>query len=111
MIVVVAVAAVAFWQLSRSATDAGSTGDSTADSAAQSAASGAVVQRVVDGDTIIVNLGGESTRVRLLNIDTPESVDPGSAVECLGPEASVYLATLLPAGTEVRLELDRKSVV
>jgi len=66
----------------------------------------AIVERVVDGDTVIVFLANERTRIRLLNIDTPESVDPNSAVECLGPEASEYLRSLLPEGTEVRLEYD-----
>jgi len=66
----------------------------------------AIVERVVDGDTVIVFLANERTRVRLLNIDTPESVDPNSAVECLGPEASDYLRELLPEGTAVRLDYD-----
>jgi micrococcal nuclease len=63
---------------------------------------------VVDGDTIDVRYGGEEHRVRLLNIDTPESVDPNSPVECLGPEASDWLKQRLPVGTEVRLERDQE---
>jgi micrococcal nuclease len=35
----------------------------------------------VDGDTIIVNINGESERVRLLGVDTPESVHPTKEVE------------------------------
>ena len=66
------------------------------------------VERVVDGDTIVVQVGGVAERVRLLNIDTPESVKPDSPVECLGPEASAFLTALLPAGTPVTLEFDRE---
>lgn len=58
------------------------------------------VERVVDGDTIRVEHG---ERVRLIGIDTPESVKPGSPVECFALEASRFLSSLLPAGTRVRL--------
>lgn len=66
----------------------------------------ASVIRVIDGDTIDVDLDGEETRVRLLNIDTPETKHPDEVVQCLGPEASDFLQELLPAGTEVQLEYD-----
>ena len=66
----------------------------------------ASVLRVIDGDTIDVDLDGEETRVRLLNIDTPETKHPDEAVQCLGPEASDFLEELLPTGTEVQLEYD-----
>jgi micrococcal nuclease len=66
----------------------------------------AIVERVVDGDTVIVDLDGERTRVRLLNIDTPESVAEDRPVECLGPEASEFLEDLLPPGDEVTLAYD-----
>jgi micrococcal nuclease len=69
----------------------------------------ATVTKVVDGDTIDVRYNGDEHRVRLLNIDTPESVDPNSSVECLGPEASAWLDRRLPVGTEVRLEHDRET--
>lgn len=68
----------------------------------------AVVERVVDGDTVDVSLDGTSTRVRLLNIDTPESVDPNQPVQCLGPEASEFLKSRLPPGTVVTLEYDEE---
>ncbi len=64
------------------------------------------VVKVVDGDTIDVVDDGEVTRIRLLNIDAPESVDPARPVQCLGPEASARLAQLLPEGTVVSLEYD-----
>jgi micrococcal nuclease len=66
----------------------------------------AVVERVVDGDTVDVRLNGSVTRVRLLNVDTPETVDPNRPVQCLGPEASAFLTNLLPTGTPVSLEYD-----
>ena len=61
------------------------------------------VVRVIDGDTIEVTGG---TRVRLIGVDTPETVDPGSPVECFGPEATRYANELLPSGTRVRLVYD-----
>lgn len=60
------------------------------------------VERVVDGDTFIIE-GGE--RVRLIGVDTPETVHPGKPVEPFGPEASSFTAARL-AGKRVRLELD-----
>lgn len=67
----------------------------------------ATVLKVVDGDTIDVQRAGERVRVRLLNIDTPETKAPGQAVECLGPQASAFTARLLPPGTRVTLRYDR----
>lgn len=67
---------------------------------------GAVVTGHVDGDTFDVDLDGTATRIRLLNIDTPETKDPNRPVQCLGPEASTFLVGLIPVGTPVRLEFD-----
>jgi micrococcal nuclease len=69
--------------------------------------SGRVV-RVVDGDTVVVALagGGAGGPVRLIGIDTPETVAPNRPVECYGPEASARLKHLLPPGTAVRLWRD-----
>lgn len=58
------------------------------------------VQRVVDGDTLVV-AGGHS--VRLIGLDTPETKDPRRPVQCYGREAAAFLSTLLPRGTAVRL--------
>ena len=66
----------------------------------------ATVERVVDGDTLVVRVQSQTERVRLIGIDTPESVDPRRPVECFGKEASAHLAELLPEGTPVRLERD-----
>ena len=65
------------------------------------------VTAVVDGDTIDVRINGADERVRLLGIDTPEvHRRDGGPPDCFGPEASTFTATLLPAGTEVRLVRD-----
>lgn len=66
----------------------------------------AEVVRVVDGDTIVVKTGGIEEKVRLIGIDTPETVKPGSPVECYGKAASAMTAELLPVGTQVLLERD-----
>jgi micrococcal nuclease len=70
------------------------------------AAGSAVVEQVVDGDTIDVAIGGRHERVRLLGIDTPEVHVDGGMPECFGAEAAEHTAALLPAGTRVRLERD-----
>ena len=61
------------------------------------------VQRVVDGDTIILN-GGE--RVRLLGVDTPESVHPRKPVEYFALEASAFTKRTAE-GKQVWLEFDQ----
>lgn len=66
----------------------------------------ATVVRVVDGDTIVVDIGGAEETVRLIGIDTPETVHPDRPQECFGPEASERLRGLLPAGSSVRLARD-----
>ena len=66
----------------------------------------ASVVRVVDGDTVEVRVGGREETVRLIGIDTPETVDPRSPVECFGQEASERTKALLPAGAGVRLVAD-----
>ena len=60
------------------------------------------VTKIVDGDTLDVNRDGETIRVRLLNIDTPERG------ECLYQEATDRLTELAPPGTRVRLEHDEE---
>lgn len=66
----------------------------------------ATLVRVVDGDTIQVDLTGRTEKVRLIGIDTPETVKPNSPVECFGPEASAFTKSLLPEGTPLLLERD-----
>lgn len=66
----------------------------------------AVVERVVDGDTIVVDINGTRERVRLLGIDTPESVAENRPDQCYGAESSAYLKTLLPEGADITLIRD-----
>lgn len=63
----------------------------------------ATIERVVDGDTVVL-AGGK--RVRLIGVDTPETVAPNKPVECYGKEASAATKALLPTGTPVRLVRD-----
>lgn len=84
------------------------TASGTAFAAEATAAPPVTVVRIVDGDTIDVARSGQEQRVRLLNIDTPESVDPNRPVQCMGPEATDFLLNLLPVGTEVRLAHDEE---
>jgi endonuclease YncB( thermonuclease family) len=69
----------------------------------------AVVVSVTDGDTVRLRgrgtgpLPGDSTRVRLLLVDTPEVRDDA---ECFGPEASARTEQLLPRGATVRVQAD-----
>ena len=58
------------------------------------------IERVVDGDTLVVS-GGE--RVRLIGVDTPETKDRRRPVGCFGEQASEFTTALLPAGSRVRL--------
>jgi micrococcal nuclease len=64
------------------------------------------VVRVVDGDTIVARLPSGEEHVRLIGVDTPETVDPRKPVQCYGKEASRETTRLLPAGTAIRLERD-----
>jgi micrococcal nuclease len=68
----------------------------------------ATVERIVDGDTIVVHFTDDDgdERVRLIGVDTPESVKPESPVECFGTEAAAFTTSLLPAGTWVLVERD-----
>lgn len=64
------------------------------------------VTYVFDGDTIEVEIGGVTERVRLLGIDTPETKVENAPPECFGLEATAFTRSLLPNGTKVRLERD-----
>lgn len=61
--------------------------------------------RVVDGDTIIVNINGKDEKVRLIGVDTPETVHPDKPVQYFGKEASAFTKTMV-SGKKVQLEYD-----
>ena len=64
------------------------------------------VRRVVDGDTIVVDFStGERERVRLIGVDTPETVHPKKPVEHYGEEASAFTKKEL-TGKNVWLQMD-----
>lgn len=63
------------------------------------------VTKVTDGDTIQIDMDGATERVRLIGINTPETVDPRRKVECFGKEASARMKELAE-GEIVKLEYD-----
>lgn len=67
------------------------------------AAQAGTVRRIVDGDTIDVRVGKTTFRVRLVQIDAPET---RVGTECWGREATSALSRLLPTGTRVTLYAD-----
>jgi len=64
------------------------------------------VTRIVDGDTIKVNIRGKIESIRLLAIDTPETVDPRKPVQCFGKEASNKMKSFV-SGKYVKLVDDK----
>ncbi|MDA0285889.1 MAG: thermonuclease family protein [Actinobacteria bacterium] len=66
----------------------------------------ATVLKVIDGDTIVLKLQNQTETVRLLGVDTPETVHPTKDVECFGPEASVFAKSTLKKGAIVKLVRD-----
>ena len=63
------------------------------------------VAKVVDGDTVDIFKGGKTVRLRLIGLDTPETVDPRKPVQCFGKIASDRAKELL-TDTWVRIETD-----
>ena len=70
----------------------------------------AEVVRIVDGDTVVLRLRGDETTVRLIGVDTPETVHPRRPVEAYGKEASRFLTNLL-AGESVYLQSEPGNTV
>jgi micrococcal nuclease len=66
------------------------------------------VVRVVDGDTVVVQTGGRQERVRYIGVDTPESVKPGTPVQCFAKAASAANKRLIE-GRAVRIVEDREA--
>ena len=79
------------------------------------------VARVVDGDTLVITVSGgiqdqlgslrqnQQARIRLLSIDTPETVKPDAPVEPWGQEATQFTRQFVARGS-VRLRFDRRRV-
>jgi len=65
----------------------------------------ATVTRVVDGDTIVVSIGGQEYKLRYIGVNTPETVDPRRPVGCFGHEASARNRELME-GKSVGLQKD-----
>lgn len=63
------------------------------------------VIRVVDGDTIIVEINLKEEKVRLIGVDTPETVKPGTPVQKYGKQASAFIRRVLK-DKKVKLEFD-----
>jgi micrococcal nuclease len=89
-------AAVAVFAIDRFGTD---------DEPASGGRATGVVTRVVDGDTVAVRIDGADQRVRYIGVDTPETVKPGTPVQCFGKAASAYNHRLVD-GQSVRLHFD-----
>lgn len=64
-----------------------------------------LVEKVVDGDTIKISFDDKHLTLRLLGVDTPETVHPSKPIEAFGKEASDYLKSLLD-GKSVILHFD-----
>ena len=63
------------------------------------------VVKVVDGDTIHVQVGAAREKVRYIGVDTPETKHPTKGVQCYGAKAAAFNARLV-AGEQVRLVRD-----
>ena len=63
------------------------------------------VIRIVDGDTIVLSINEKNATVRLIGVDTPETVHPQKQVEVYGREASEFMKNLLK-GEQVTLEYE-----
>lgn len=66
----------------------------------------AYVVKNVDGDTIKVRINGNEETIRMLGVDTPETVHPRKPVEFYGKEASDFTKALCPTGSTVYLTYD-----
>lgn len=63
------------------------------------------ITSVVDGDTVKIDMDGTAETLRLIGMDTPETVDPRKPVQCFGSEASNKAKELL-SGKKIRIEKD-----
>lgn len=58
-----------------------------------------------DGDTLTIDMNGTSERVRFIGVDTPETQDPRTSVQCFGKVASEFTKSLI-GDNSLRLEAD-----
>lgn len=63
------------------------------------------VIEIFDGDTISVQMGNRTEKIRMIGIDTPETHHPDKPIQCFGPEAAAFTTSLLD-GQRVRLLAD-----
>src|SRR5882724_5182239 len=63
------------------------------------------IAHFVDGDTIAVAMNGQTEKVRLIGVDTPETHKPNTPVQCYGPAAAAYTKQLI-GQNKVRLQAD-----
>ena len=106
MLLVVLVALVLIGDLGRNPNGPGrSPGQRTTSN--EQPAKRAYVSRVIDGDTVEVTIDGHIDEVRYIGIDTPETVKPGTPIQCFGPQSSA-LNHRLVEGRTVRLAFDRE---
>ena len=87
------------------ATASGLLNDRGAGPAASAGAAAGRVVKVVDGDTIHVQVGATREKVRYIGVDTPETKHPAKGVECYGEKAAQFNAGLVD-GEQVRLVRD-----
>lgn len=66
----------------------------------------ATIVKVVDGDTVVVKIQNKIETLRLIGVDTPETVHPTKGVECFGPQASGFTKMFLEPGLMVKLLRD-----
>ena len=64
----------------------------------------------MDGDTFIANQNGKEIKVRLIGVDTPETVKPNTPVQPFGKEASNYSKKTL-TNQDVYLEYDKENKI
>lgn len=66
------------------------------------------VVELADGDTIRVDMNGQTETIRFIGVDTPETQDPRKPVQCFGQAASDFTKQLI-GQQPVRLEADPQS--
>ena len=84
-------------------------------------ADSALVSRVVDGDTLTIQINGKAEKVRLVGVDTPElhesdklhrdaqrSGQDTATIQALGRQASDFVKTLVRSGDRISLEYDQQ---